>query len=91
MGAGKLIPAILKMDVLMEREQLHEVPLTAFPALCPKSCLTTVLFVAHEHHKNGSAKGREKGTFIPYANTSRGEHCSCWSLPRASTDSLGSH
>lgn len=39
--------------------------------------LTTVPFVAHEHHENGSAKGREKGTFTPCACISGGEHCSC--------------
>lgn len=73
-GAGKLIPAVLKKDVLMEREQLLELPLTGLPALCPNSCLTTVLFVAREHHEN--AKGREKRTFIPCANISKGEHFS---------------
>lgn len=66
--------AVLKKDVLLEREQLLELPLTALPALCHSSCLTTVLFVAHEHHDN--AKGREKGAFTPRANISRGEHCS---------------
>lgn len=73
-GAEKLIPAILKKDVLREREWLLKMPLTTFPACCPNSCLTTVLFVAHDHHEN--EKGREKGTLTPCANISREEHCS---------------
>lgn len=94
-GVGKLIPALLKVWMYLWKGNRYtrclECPLTPLPVPCPDSCFPAILCVAHRTHENGSATGREGGRHgHTCATTSRGDRCSCYILPRASPDSLGS-